>query len=74
MGEEANPHPGSDRSCNVSVETMEITPHAALFGIMDIFGSYVQSLDTDAVPESSMSISPPQQVGRPASDSIIVAD
>ena len=52
----------------------KITPHAALFGIMDIFGSYVQSLDTRAVPESSMSHSPPQQVGRPASDSIIVAD
>ena len=51
-----------------------ITPHHALYGIMDIFGSYVQSMDTRAVPESSMSHSPPQQVGRPASDSIIVAD
>ena len=51
-----------------------VTPHHCLFAIMDIFGTYVQSLDTRAVPESSMSHSPTQQVGRPASEDIIVAD
>ena len=51
-----------------------VTPHHALFAIIDIFGTYVQSLDTRAVPESSMSHSPTQQVGRPASEDIIVAD
>ena len=51
-----------------------VTPHAALFVIIDLLETYVQSLDTRAVPESSMSHSPTQQVGRPASEDIIVAD